>query len=120
MRIANPTAQKGEEIACKYLRKKGYKIIDRNFRKGYGEIDIISVKDNILVFTEVKTRTSNQFGTPFEQIAFYKLKSLTKTAEFYKLLNPKLPDSLRIDAISVMLDNLGKVSTIDHIENITS
>ena len=119
MRIANPTAQKGEEIACKYLRKKGYEIIDRNFRKGYGEIDIISIKDGVLVFTEVKTRTSNKFGTPFEQIAFYKLKSLIKTAQFYKVLNPKLPDSLRIDAIAVMLDDLGNPTNIEHIENIT-
>lgn len=120
MRISNPTAQKGEQIACDYLSKKGYRIIDRNFRRGYGEIDIIAVKDSVLVFIEVKTRSTNKFGTPLEQIAFYKIRSLIKTAEFYKTLNPKLPDSLRIDAVSVMLDNLGNTVSIEHIENITS
>ena len=120
MRIVNPTAQKGEEIACVYLKKKGFKIIDRNFRKGYGEIDIIALKDDVLVFIEVKTRTTKQFGTPLEQIAYFKLRSLIKTAQYYKLLNPKLPDSLRIDAISIILDNSGKASSIEHIENITS
>lgn len=119
MRISNPTAQKGEKIARDYLLKKGYKIIDRNFRKGYGEIDIIAIKNNILVFVEVKTRTTNQFGTPLEQISYFKLKSLVKTAEFYRILNPKLPESMRIDAISVMLDNFGEVSNIEHIENIS-
>jgi len=120
MRIVNPTAQKGENIACEFLKKKGYKIIERNFRKGYGEIDIIALKDNILVFVEVKTRTSNQFGTPLEAISYFKLKSLIKTAQFYKVLNPRLPDSLRIDAISVMLDNFGSPTSIEHIENISS
>lgn len=120
MRIVNPTAQKGEQIASDYLSKKGYKIIDRNFRKGYGEIDIIATKDNTLVFIEVKTRTSNLYGTPEEQISYFKLKSLIKTAQFYKILKPKLPEALRIDAVSVILDNSGNVSNIKHIENITS
>ena len=57
MKISNPTAVIGEDIAVNYLKKKGYKIIERNFRKGYGEIDIIALKKNVLVFVEVKTRT---------------------------------------------------------------
>ncbi|MBI4097682.1 MAG: YraN family protein [Candidatus Levybacteria bacterium] len=120
MRISNPIAIKGEELAADYLKKKGYKIIDRNFRKGYGEIDIIATYDNTLVFVEVKTKTSRLYGDPLEEITYFKLKSLLKTAQFYKLLNPKLPESLRIDAISVMLDYSGNTSSIEHIENITS
>lgn len=57
MLISNPTAKLGE-----YLENKGYKIIERNFRKGYGEIDIIATHKNILVFVEVKTRTTFLFG----------------------------------------------------------
>lgn len=119
MKIVNPVAVKGEELATKFLRDKGYKIIERNFRKGYGEIDIICVKDKTLVFVEVKTRTSNAYGTPFEAISYFKLKSLLKTAEFYKALNPRLPEAMRIDAISVMLDNSNYLSSIEHIENIS-
>lgn len=119
MKISNPVAIKGEDLAAEFLKKKGYKIIERNFRKGYGEIDIIAVHKNTLVFIEVKTRTSNKFGTPLEAINYFKLKSLLKTAEFYKVLNPKLPESLRIDAVSVILDeNTGK-SIIEHIENVS-
>jgi putative endonuclease len=119
VKISNPIAVAGEDLACEFLKKKGYKIIERNFRKGYGEIDIICVKDNVLIFVEVKTRTSNKFGTPFEAISYFKLKSLLKTAEFYKVLNPRLPDALRIDAISVLLDYSNNPVSIEHIENIT-
>ncbi len=119
MKISNPIAVKGEDLAVKFLRDKGYKIVERNFRKGYGEIDIIAIHKNILVFIEVKTRTSNAYGTPFEAISYFKLKNLLKTAEFYKALNPRMPDAMRIDAISVMLDNLENLSSIEHIENIS-
>ncbi len=119
MKISNPIAIRGEELAANFLKNKGYKIIDRNFRKGYGEIDIIALKDNTLVFIEVKTKTSLSHGVPLEEITYFKLKSLVKTAQFYKMLNPKFPDAMRIDAVSVMLDNLGKPTSIEHIENIT-
>ncbi len=120
MKISNPIAVLGEELATKFLKDKDYKIIERNFRKGYGEIDIIAIQGRTLVFVEVKTRTGNLYGSPLEQISYFKLKSLIKTAQFYKLLNPRLPESMRIDAISVLLDNSGNVSNIEHIENITS
>lgn len=117
MKISNPTAIIGEDIASKYLEKKGYRIIERNFRKGYGEIDIITTKSNVLVFVEVKTRTSNKYGTPAEAITYPKLKSLIRTAEFYKTINPKLPDHMRIDAILVTLNN--NSFELEHLENIT-
>lgn len=119
MKVANPIALLGEDKACEYLRKNGYKIIERNFRKGYGEIDIVAIHKNTLVFVEVKTRTSNQFGSPLESINYWKLKSLIKTAQYYKLIHPKLPDSLRIDAVSVILSEDYKVENIEYIENIS-
>lgn len=118
MKIANPTARLGEDIATNYLQKKGYRILERNFRKGYGEIDIIAVKDNTLVFVEVKTRKSNSYGTPLESITHWKIRPLVRTAEFYAQLHPKLPQLLRIDAISVILQSNDEISTIEHVENI--
>ncbi len=119
MKIVNPIAVKGEDLACEFLKKKGYKIIERNFRKGYGEIDIVCLKNNTLIFVEVKTRTSTSYGTPIEAISYYKLKSLIKTAEFYAHLHPELPSTLRVDAVAVMLDNMGEIDSIEHMENIS-
>ena len=122
MKISNPTAKLGEDKACEYLRKLGFKIIERNFRKGYGEIDIVAIEETkdgkVLVFIEVKTRTSNQFGTPLEGITYWKLKSLIKMAQFYKITHRNLPESLRIDAISVTL-NGDEVSEIELRKNIS-
>ncbi|HSW89058.1 MAG TPA: YraN family protein [Candidatus Saccharimonadales bacterium] len=119
MKIANPIGIKGENIATEYLQEKGYKIIERNYRKQYGEVDVIATHKNTLVFIEVKTRISTQFGTGFEAITYWKLKSLIKTAQVYKKFHPYLPDALRIDAISVLLDRNGQVKDIQHMENIS-
>lgn len=119
MKISNPIAKLGEDLAVKHLKDKGYKIIERNFRKGYGEIDIIAQKDNILVFIEVKARTNKSFGTPFESVNYFKIRTLTKTALFYKSLYPKLPEALRMDAISVLVSKDGRLLEIEHLENIS-
>lgn len=118
MRIVNPTAVLGEDIATDFLRKKDYKILERNYRKSYGEIDIIAQTKNILVFIEVKTRTSNLFGSPLESITPWKLREVTRTAIYYKHIHQNLPDALRIDAIGVVLEN-GKTIEIKHLENIS-
>lgn len=122
MKIVNPIAKKGEELATNFLRKRGFKIIERNFRRGYGEIDIIAIdeteKEKVLTFIEVKTRSSNQFGSPLEAIAPWKLRSLVKTAQFYKMIHPNLPDNLRIDAVSVVLPH-DKIESIDLVKNIS-
>lgn len=123
MKIVNPIAILGEQKACDYLKKLGFKIIERNFRKGYGEIDIVAIDPStssgqVLVFVEVKTRTSNAFGTPLEAITYFKLKSLIKTAEYYKMTHRNLPESLRIDAVSVIL-NGNVVKSIELTKNIS-
>lgn len=110
---------RGEEIATEYLRKKGFQIIDLNFRIRGGEIDIVAIKDSILVFIEVKTRTSNKFGTGFEAITPWKLKALVKTAQFYKVGHRNLPDAMRIDAVVVMLGYNDKAVSVEHMENIS-
>lgn len=125
MKIVNPTAKLGEDKACDYLQKNGFKIIERNFRKAYGEIDLIAIdfssspQEKVLVFIEVKTRTSNSFGSPPEAITPWKLKSIIRTAQFYKLIHPNLPDSMRIDAVSVVLSKNMKLEKIEHITNIS-
>lgn len=119
MFIPNPTARLGENIATEYLKKKRYKVIERNFRKGYGEIDIIAIKDNVLVFIEVKTRTTSLFGGAAEAIDYRKVKSLIKTSQFYVLTHKNLPETLRIDAILIDLNSNKDILGIEHVENIS-
>jgi putative endonuclease len=118
VKIVNPTAKLGENKACEYIKKLGFKILERNYRKTYGEIDIIAIERNVLCFIEVKTRTSNLFGSPLEAITLWKLRSLIKTAQYYKMTHHNLPESLRIDAVSVIL-NGEKVQNIDLMRNIS-
>lgn len=109
----------GERIAVEYLKKKGFKIIDRNFRIRGGEIDIIAIDGDVLSFIEVKTRRSNEFGTPLEAITPWKMRALIKSAEFYKMKHPNLPESMRIDAVGIVLDHAGKATSIELVKNIS-
>jgi putative endonuclease len=93
----------GEDLAAKYLKKVGYKIIERNFRIRGGEIDIIATDNDTLVYIEVKTRTSNNFGIGEESVNFYKLKFLERAAKFYRLQRKNLPQQERIDVIAIDL-----------------
>lgn len=72
-----------EDLACKYIRSLGFKILDRNYLIRGGEIDIVAKDDNELVFVEVKARYSHEYGLPQESITPWKIKSLKKTALFY-------------------------------------
>lgn len=109
----------GEEHAASFLKKLGYRILERNYKARYGEIDIVALSHNTLVFVEVKTRSSFDYGNPLEAITPWKLKTLIKTAEFYKLTHRNLPSLMRIDAVSVELGAGGLIKNIEHIENIS-
>lgn len=109
----------GETIASEYLKKEGYRILQRNFRARYGEIDIICVSGDILVFVEVKTRIGRQFGLPEEAVTPRKLQEVVHTAELYVSLHQGLPQSLRVDVIGIELSEEGEVVYFNHIENVT-
>jgi putative endonuclease len=115
--------QKGEDKAVEFLRKKGYRLIERNFRTRNGEIDIIAVDKSsnppTLAFIEVKTRFSDEFGDPMEAITYYKMRAFTRTALIYQMKHPKLPQLLRLDAIAVTLDHDGGLISIRLVKNIS-
>jgi len=112
--------KKGEEIAVSYLAKKGFRIIERNFKARYGEVDIIAQDGEALVFVEVKTRIGTKYGMPKESVTPRKLKEVVKTAEYYATLHPGLSKSLRIDVVGVIVDPLtGEASSVEHIPNAT-
>ncbi len=110
----------GEEIAVKYLKKQGYKILDRNFRyKGYGEIDIIAKKGKDLHFVEVKARKNiSNIYTPEDNITFFKQKQLIKLAKIYLAKNPPAGGDIpwQIDVIAVEINLINNKPNIRHIE----
>lgn len=109
----------GEDEAVEYLKKKGHRIVERNFKARYDEIDIIALDHNTLVFVEVKTRIGDAYGLPEESITKRKLHSLTRAAYYYQHLHPELSTALRIDAITVYFSPDERIEKINHYENIT-
>lgn len=109
---------KGEDIAVKYLRKNKYKILTRHYQKRIGEIDIIAFDpQETLVFFEVKTRTSSQFGSGADAVNWVKRKRLIKTAYFYLLENHFQNQNFRIDVITVDLNSETHQNKITHYKN---
>lgn len=111
--------KKGEDIAADYLVRHGYTIVERNFRKRYGDIDIIAQKGDVLVFVEVKTRTSDLYGRGEEAISRVKIHHLTRSAQYYKHVKNLKDTPMQIDLISIYLDYDGETNKINHYENIT-
>jgi putative endonuclease len=113
----------GEKMAVDYLKRQNYRILETNFRTRNGEIDIIAIDQNdnppVLTFIEVKTRKTTEFGTPLEAIGYYKLKALVRTAQFYTISRRGLPESLRMDAVSVLLHPNNTLAHLELVKNIT-
>lgn len=101
----------GEEVACKYLKKKHYKILERNYKNPVGEIDIIAKHKGVIIFVEVKTRTSDFFGLPREAVDEYKQEKIRRVALGYLKRSRAMDSLIRFDVIEV-ID--GKV---EHIGN---
>ncbi|MCK4968495.1 MAG: YraN family protein [Candidatus Aenigmarchaeota archaeon] len=73
----------GEDIAVQYLKKKHYKILERNFYSCFGEIDIIARKKKIIIFVEVKSKQDDRFGLPEEEFTYYKKRKIYRTIQIW-------------------------------------
>ena len=105
----------GEDLAVKFLRKIGYKIISKNYKTQIGEIDIIAKDGETTVFIEVKTRTDDSFGYPFEAVHSGKRRKLRNLALMYlKRQGRELP--VRFDVLSILCAENGK-KKIEHIKD---
>ncbi len=107
----------GERLARDFLGKNGYHILESNYRCQEGEVDIIAQHGDTLVFVEVRTKKSQQFGSPEESITPAKMERLRKVAAHYGQAHENLPDSWRIDVVAIELNRKGRVSRIELIEN---
>ena len=112
------TGRMGEDAAVLYLKKQGYKILEQNYRTKSGEIDIIAKDGEDLVFVEVKTRSSEQFGTPAEAVTYYKKQSMVNSAKWYIAKYPT-ELNIRFDIVEVFgtFDGSGfECEKINHIK----
>ncbi len=111
--------QTGEQIAADHLVHRGFKILERNYRTRWGELDIIATDGNTLVFCEVKTRVAPGAGRdPLESVDHRKRVRLRRLAGRWiaeRRDHPRVAD-LRFDAIGVTLDAGGKLVRLDHLE----
>ena len=100
--------KQGEELAIRFLKKSGYRILEKNYVCKLGEIDIIAKEKDTLAFIEVKTRTSTLFGPPELSVTPFKQMQLSKAA-LYFLKEKRLDDvKARFDVVSILLDHQGE------------
>ncbi|MEX1307199.1 MAG: YraN family protein [Eubacteriales bacterium] len=106
----------GEKKAMTYLINRGYTIVDINYFCRYGEIDIIAKKAGVFIFVEVKTRSSNAYGSPAEAVSFIKQKRMIQSVQDYVQRNKMENYPLQLDVIEVFLLE-GHAFRINHIKN---
>lgn len=106
----------GEKIAVRYLEKNKYKVLEKNFYCRQGEVDIIAVDKDEIVFIEVKTRSGNDFGKPSEAVNYIKQKHIYRTAQYFLYKFNLMENLVRFDVIEILIKN-GKFN-INHIKQI--
>lgn len=107
------TGRWGEEQAARYLERKGYRVLERNYLTRQGEIDLVCEKNGLLVFVEVRTRSSERFGSPEESVTAGKISRLRRTALHYLQVHGA-SRGFRFDVVAVRLTD-GR-PTFNHIE----
>ena len=107
----------GEELAAEYLQRKGYVIMERDWKSGHKDLDIIATIDGMVVFVEVKTRRNRVFGEPEEAIDYRKLQNLRQAINYY-VKSCHINREIRLDVITVVGTPEGAPPEITHIEDI--
>jgi putative endonuclease len=107
--------KEGERLAEQYLKKKGYKLVERNYRCAAGELDLIVLDRRVVVFVEVKTRTGHGFGSPLEAVAYHKQRKMIQAAQFFLSEKRLHQRDARFDVVGVSWT--GREPVLEHIEN---
>lgn len=107
----------GEKWARDFLKKKGYRIRETNYRCREGELDIIAEQKDCLVFVEVRTRTGSAFGTPEESVTAAKKEKLVSLALGYLQTQKKVPPYWRFDVVAIEVGPDGKPVRLEVVEN---
>jgi putative endonuclease len=107
--------KEGERIAEQYLKRKGYKLVERNYRCSAGEVDLIVLDRRVIVFVEVKTRTDHGFGTPLEAVQPRKQRKMMQAAQFFLTQKKLHQRDARFDVVGISWP--GREPVIEHVEN---
>ena len=107
--------REGERIAERFLKKKGYKLVERNYRCAAGELDLIVLDRRVIVFVEVKTRTGSGYGTPLDAVEFRKQQKMIHAAQFFLNAKKLGQREARFDVVGISWP--GGEPAIEHIEN---
>jgi putative endonuclease len=116
MAAHNDTGRWGEDLAVAYLEQKGYTIVERDWKSGRRDIDIIALDDDVVVFVEVKTRRNRLYGEPEDAIDYYKLQNLQQAINHYVKLR-QIRQEIRFDIVAVV-GTIGTEPDIQHIQNV--
>ncbi|MFZ3415552.1 YraN family protein [Arthrobacter sp. 3Tela_A] len=118
MKAKDQLGRSGEELAAQYLAAAGYDVLERNWRCRQGEIDLVARDGNTLVIAEVKTRSSLDYGHPFEAVSAAKLARLYLLAAAWTREHSAVRSSWRVDAVSVLLPGGDRPPVIEHLKGI--
>lgn len=110
----NVLGQEGEEMAAAFLLKKGYTILERNYRYQKAEVDILAKKDNIVAAVEVKTRSTSDFGDPQDFVKKKQINLLVRAVDHF-INDKKLDVEVRFDIIAIIRNKAG--TRIEHLED---
>jgi putative endonuclease len=109
--------RQGEDAAAHYLETSNYQVLCRNYSCRLGEIDIIASERDVIVFVEVRSRSSADYGLPQESVNSRKKIKLRQLAWHYLKTVGRINVSCRFDVIAVLFDGNGRVKKLEHIEN---
>ncbi|RRC99111.1 YraN family protein [Prevotella sp. OH937_COT-195] len=112
----NELGKWGEEIASRYLQDKGYVIIERDWKSGKRDIDIIAIEKDVYVFVEVKTRQNKMYGDPIEAVGYLKMQNLRHAISNY-IKYRRLNNDIRFDIVTVV-GSIGKKPEIVHVKDV--
>jgi len=107
--------KEGERVAEQYLRKKGYRVVERNYRCSAGEVDLIVLDRRVIVFVEVKTRTDHRFGTPLEAVELRKQHKMIQAAQFFLSQKKLHQRDARFDVVGISWP--GGEPLVEHVQN---
>ena len=116
MATHNDTGKWGEDLAAAYLQRKGYTIVERDWKSGRRDIDIIALDGDVVVFVEVKTRRNRLFGDPEESVDYHKLQNLQQAISHYVKFR-HIRQDIRFDIISIV-GTIGTEPDIQHIQDV--
>ena len=109
--------RRGEQLATRFLKRNGFRILDRNWCNGRYELDIVAEKQGCVVFVEVRGRTWNSLQSGFDSVGYKKKRSIQRASVAYRRSHRGIK-SYRFDIISIDWDDKGKMQALTHYENV--